>query len=712
MTRHITIADVVRQPPPGMDAPTKVRFTPDGGALTYLQAPPGSMLRSLWRHDLVSGVRTLLAGPSEQPRLSRDEELRRERLREKGAGITDYQSGEDGTLLVNTAGRLFLSRDGQPVEPLPLPGLDGVQDARLAPHGRRVAFVQSGDLFVTPASGGSPLRLTDDAEPGVFNGLAEYIAEEELARHEGIWWSVDGKRLVVAHVDERGVPAYVIQHLGDERVEVEEHRYPFAGGPNARVSLRLADTSGGPALEVDLGMAPDDYLARVLAHPLGGWLVAVLPRVQRSLRWLRVDPDGTVIELWVERSEPWINLDDDARVLSDGRILRTTERSGFRHLELRNPDGSFDRQLTQGEWVVTGVAHVDEAAGEVLFSGTRDGVLERHLYALPLAGGEPQRLSHEPGWHEVSVSSDGQRWTDTWSSLEHAPSVAVRLRDDSRAIVIHEPSATGASLDLLPPELRELCAADGSTTLHAAIYRPDVPSDTSAPPAVVWVYGGPHSQKVANEWSLTVELHRQLLRQLGFTVVVVDNRGTFNRGLAFEAPLWRRMGAVEIADQAAAVRRLAAEGVLDASRVGITGASYGGYMTLMAMLREPELFKAGVAVAPVTDWHLYDTAYTERYMDTPDANADGYRRSSLLDGAADLGGAALIVHGLMDENVLFRHTARLLAALADADRDCALLVFPAERHGERAPAARRQRQRRAVAFLQEHLGGHPTDATI
>ncbi len=702
MTRQLTIADVVRRPLPGMDAPTKVRFTPDGGALTYLQGPPDSTIRSLWHHDLSGEERTLLAGPSDDAVVSRDEQLRRERSREYGDGVTDYQSSDDGAVLVVLAGRLFVSRAGEPVKPLS--GIEGVQDARLSPHGRRVAFVQSGDLFMAPVDGGPPLGLTDDAVPDVYNGLAEYIAAEELGRHLGLWWSTDSAQVAFAHVDERDVAPYLIPHLGGERVEVEEHRYPFAGGPNARVSLRVTDAAGGPTRQVELGMASDDYLVRVVAHPLGGWLVAVLPRAQRSLRWLRVEPDGSASELWVEPSTPWLNLDDDTRVLSDGRVLRSTERSGFRHLELRTADGTFDRQLTSGNWVVTGVVHVDEARGEILFTATRDGVPQRHLHVVPLAGGDPERLSNEPGWHETAVSPDGERWVDTWSSLEHAPAVVVRSRDGTPPIVIHQPSATASTLNLPPPELLELCAADGATTLHAAVYRPERAQSESPPPAVVWIYGGPHSQKVVDEWSMTVELHRQMLRQLGFAVVVVDNRGTFNRGLAFEAPLWRQMGHTEIADQAAAARQLAERGELDAERIGITGGSYGGYLTLMAMVLEPQLFRAGVAAAPVTDWHLYDTAYTERYLDTPDANADGYRRSSLIERAGDLAGPALIIHGLVDENVHFRHTARLLAALAETEHDVDLLVFPTERHGERGQAGRRQRQRRALEFLCRHLG--------
>jgi dipeptidyl-peptidase 4 len=702
--KRLTVGDIVRQPLPGMDAPTKVRFTPDGGALTYLQGPPDSLVRSLWRHDLATGERRLLAGPADTPSTengtrSRDEELQRERRREHGEGITDYQVADDGTLLVMRAGRLFVSRDGQPVEPLP--AIEGIQDARLAPDGRRVAFVQSGELFVAPTIGSPPLRLTDDAQPGVSNGLAEYVAAEELARFVGTWWSTNAKHIAFAHVDERPVAPVTIQHLGDEEGTQEEHRYPFAGGPNARVSLRVTSAAGGDPREVDLGMEADDYLARVVAHPAGGWLVAVLPRDQRSLRWLRVAADASATEVWVERSEPWLNLDDDTRVLPDGRILRTTERTGFRHLELRQPDGQFDRQLTSGDWVVTSVVHVTPDNGEVFFIATRDGVLERHVYSVPLTGGEPQRLSEEPGWHEAAFSSDGPCWVDTWSSLEHSPAVAVRFRDGSAPLVIHRSSASPASLDLPAPQLHELRAADDVTTLHAAIYEPQ---SRERAPAVVWVYGGPHSQKVANEWSLTVELHRQVLRQLGFIVVVVDNRGTFNRGLGFEAPLSGAMGTVEVADQAAAVRQLAAAGVLDAGRVGITGASYGGYMTLMAMLRESELFRAGVAVAPVIDWRLYDTAYTERYLGMPLEQPRAYEQSSVVPHVAELRGRALVMHGLIDENVLFRHTARLLAVMAEADRDVELLVFPAERHGERRPAARRQRQRRALEFLCRQLG--------
>ena len=309
--------------------------------------------------------------------------------------------------------------------------MEGAQAPLLSPDGSRVSYVVGGDLHVTRTDDGTPASLTDDAEPGVSNGLADYIAAEELDRFAGAWWSADSRSLAFEHVDERGVPPV-------EVTAGELHHYPFAGGPDARVSLRVASIEGPTAREVDLGMRPDDYLAQVVPHPGGGWLVAVLPREQRSLLWYRVGPMGPPSSSGPRRRRPWLNLDDLTRVLPDGRVLRGSERSGFLHLELRSPGGQLDRVLTAGDWVVTDVVSVSAARGEVLFVATHDGVTERHLYAVPLDAPrpvvDPERLSEEPGWHALEAQPDGERWIDTWSDLERAPAVSVadpRRRHDS-----------------------------------------------------------------------------------------------------------------------------------------------------------------------------------------------------------------------------------------------------------------------------------------
>jgi len=709
-------ADLLRQPAPGMDAPSRIAFSPDASAITYLWSASGSNVRQLWWHDLRTGERRILAQPPEaaadEASLSPQELLRRQRAHEAALGITDYAWAESSDLLLAVAaGSCLVARSGQVAQAVP--ALENVQTALISPVGGQIAFVRDGDLHVLSLDGGEPQRLTDDAEPGVFNGLPDFIAAEELDRHTGLWWSADGEGLAWAHVDERRVPPFVITHLGNDGPMTEEHRYPFAGGPNARVSRRVTQISDGArrrAMDVELGMAEGDYLARVVAVPSGGWLVGVLPRDQRSLRWLRVTTDGHAAELWVERGDPWVNLDQHTHALSDGRFVRSTEGSGYRHLEIREPDGRLARRLTTGEWTVASVDHVDERRGEVLFTATAHGVLERHLYVVPIdAPGpvrDPQRLTSERGWHEVVVSRDGERWADTWSTREEAPRIVVRGRAGSAPLEIHEPTATAASLDLTVAELFEVEAADATTQLQAALYRPRrAPGGRRDPrPCVLWVYGGPHSQYVIDAWDATILPLRQALVAAGFAVLVVDNRGTANRGLAFEAAIDRSLGSVEVEDQVAALRALVERGEVDATRVGVTGGSYGGYMTVMCMLRHPELFRAGVASAPVTDWDGYDTAYAERYLGTPAENPDAYGASSALTHAAALRGELLIQHGDLDENVHLRHSGRLIEALHAAGRNADLQLLPGERHLLRSPIELQARLDRAVAHFRATLG--------
>jgi dipeptidyl-peptidase 4 len=721
MDARLRLEDISHLPLPGTDVPAAFAFTPDGDALTYLHSADGSLVRSLWWHDLDTGERRIIAGPppgtEREESIGHEERLRRERSRTLELGVTEFAwacRGSTTTLLVPYGAQILVGSGADSRAAVaaltPMGGVADVARAVLAPDGRRFAFVRDGDLWVSAASAGagaSMLRLTNDAEPGIFNGLAEFIAAEELDRFEGLWWSLDGTRIAYAHVDERGVPPYVIAHLGEDAPASEEHRYPFAGGPNAVVTLRVVSASGGQPVAVELGMAEDDYLARVVAEPSGGWLVAVLPRAQRSLRWLRVAPDGSASELWTEESLPWINVDNHTRVLIDGRILRTTERTGHRHLELRRLDGTFERQLTAGDWMVTEVAQVDEARGEVLFIATADGATERHLYSVPLDAAEPvsspQRLTSEAGWHLVTFSPDGDRWVDSWSSREHSPTVHLRSRDEGESTVIHVPTLTAESVGRHPPELLTVDAADGMTSLDAGLYRPASPSGTP-PPCLVWVYGGPHAQYVKNDWEMTVYPLRQYLSQCGVAVLVVDNRGAGARGMAFEAPLAGHFGHAEVADQTAAVRQLAAAGEIDPARVAITGGSYGGFMTLISLIREPTVFQAGVAVAPVTDPAGYDTAYTERYLGRPQDDPAAYERSSVLPHAAQLPGSALLIHGAVDENVHLRHSVRLVEALQALDRDLELVILPEDRHRVRSATGLRTRDRRLVKHLLTALG--------
>lgn len=711
MTRpyeQITLSQLASFPRPGTVVPGAVRFTPDSKAITYLFSAEGSLVRSLWRYDIETGERTVIAGPppasTSEATLSREEELRRERARLRELGVTSYafaSKSEEPVLLVPGGGKLWASTGGSDLKEVA--GSEGAIDPHLSPDGSMVAFVRDNELWVLPLTGGEARKLTTGAEPALTNGLAEFIAQEELDRDRGFWWSPDSTRIAYIRADSRHIPDYAIVHQGKDEVDTEPHRYPFAGAPNAYLDLGVVDLATGKTTWMDLGGERDIYIARVGWRKDGVLTTQLLSRDQRTLQLLAFDAEGKHTALIEEHREPWINLFGDTTFLEDNSIVWLSEESGFAHLYLHAPSGERIRQLTSGEWVITSLLTVDEERRLAYFIATKDSVLERHLYSVSLDGGPVTRLTSEPGYHGAVISPDKSRFVDTWSSLQHAPRSVLRGIDGSeQATLFANDGATAAELGLEPPEFTSLTVAEG-VELHGMIYRPPAADALRKHPLIVSVYGGPHVQRVANEWVATVDLRAQYLAQQGFVVFKLDNRGSFNRGLAFEGALADRMGTVEVDDQVAGVRHMAKLPYVDGSRVGIYGWSYGGYMTLMGMLRAPDVFKVGVSGAPVTDWDGYDTGYTERYMGTPQSNPEGYHDSSALTHAHRLQGKLLLVHGMTDENVHFRHTARFIVALTEANKDYDLLIFPEERHMPRDAKGMEYQERRVIEYFETNL---------
>ena len=721
--RAVTTADVARRPAPGTVSPSSIAFSPDGGTVTYLLATAGSLQQRLVAVDVASGEAVDVATPGTavaEEALPLEERLRRERARELGVGVTRYAWAEraDRVLVPMHDGLWVLdapaSTQGAAATLVaPATAETGpLLDARITADGRSVGYVSNGEVHVAAVdAAGTPTAVTSGAAArGVTNGLAEYIAQEEMERPYGFWFSPDGALLAFCEVDDSHVPAYRIVHQGSDSVgpdAYEDHAYPFAGAENARVRVGVVPTDGsgaGDPVWLDLGCTgidEDRYVARVDWAPDGSVVVQLQTRDQRRLDLIRFDPasgDGTL--LLRETSDVWINLHDDLRFLPDGSFVWSSERSGYRHLELRSPDGSLERELTSGPWVVTSVVAADPSA--VWFTSTLASPLERHLHRVPTDGvGAPEQLTDGAAVHRSVVhAATGARVVV--SSDPGRPPVTELFRPDGSSTTLHDAATDGrvAELALDPPEERIVLAADG-TELHAAVY---LPSGPGPHPTIVWVYGGPHAQLVSRSWTTTVAMRAQLLRQEGFCVAVVDNRGSTDRGLAFEAPLRHRMGTVEVDDQVALVEALVADGTADAARIGIYGWSYGGYMSALCLARRPDVFRAACAGAPVTDWDGYDTHYTERYMGTPADNPDGYRAAAVathVEGLRDR--RLLLVHGLIDENVHFRHTARLLNALIRAGIDHELLLFPDERHLPRSEADRTFMEDRILAFFHSAL---------
>jgi dipeptidyl-peptidase-4 len=717
----ISLEEVAAFPKPGTVIPGSLAFTRDGSHVTFLFSADKSLSRQLYALNLATGERHQVVKPAgggdTEENLSPEQKLERERRRERGTGVTRYYWSKTGDKLLVPLGGDLNVQDGLDGELRKVVDTEGkpALSPRLSRDGSMLAYVLDDEVYAVSTAGGKARQLTRGARgTGKSHGLAEYIAQEEMGRYAGFWWSDDARHIAFTEIDETHIPSYRIVHQGKDAVgksAEEDHGYPFAGEANAKVRLGVVPVSGGKTRWMDLGDNEDIYLARVHWMPNGELWAEIENREQTRLNLVRFDlKTGKQSPVLSEESEVWINLHRSFRPLrettgeAEGGFLWASERSGYMHLYLYDAQGQLLRPLTSGEWPVDGVAGVDEKAQEVYFLSGKGDPTQRQLYVVPMAGGEPRRVTPEPGSHGVRFDENFEHFIDTHSSMTQSPRVLVRRLPDAKVVatIFEEEDPKVAKLELTPPELVTLQSRDG-VTLHGAIYRP--PEGYAAPyPTIVSVYGGPHAQRVADSWGMTIDLRAQYLRNQGFLVFKLDNRGSARRGLAFEAPIKHDMGNIELQDQVDGVNYLVAKGLTRPEPVGIYGWSYGGYMSAMALARAPETFHVGVAGASVTHWDGYDTHYTERYMGTPQGNAKGYAESSVMHHLESMKGKLMLVHGLIDENVHFRHTARLIDALIKAQKDYELLLFPNERHMPRSQQDRVYMERRITSFFRDHLG--------
>lgn len=711
----------------------KPAIAPDGSRVTFLRGKDSDRFQlDLWEYHVADGQTRLLVDSAVVlpggEELSDEEKARRERQRIAAfRGIVEYQWAPDSkALLFPLGGELYLYdlREGaaNPVRKL-TSGTGFATDPKLSPGGKFVGFVRERNLWVIDLASGRELQLTTDGSDTIGNGVAEFVADEEMGRHTGYWFAPDDSAVAFARIDESPVPVQRRYEMYADRTEVVEQFYPAAGDPNVRISLHVADLAsmraGKPGVDeparlkvADVELVPetDIYLARVQWRAPGVLTFQRQSRDQRKLELVEATlASGAQRVLVTETSGTWVPLHDGLRFLSDGRFLWISERSGFEHLQLHAADGALERALTSGEWVVDALLGVDESAGLAYIAGTRDSPLEKHVYAVPLGGGEPRRLSAEPGMHEAAFSANAAVFVDLWSNPSTPPQTELFGADGSKlatlvANELGDPAHPYAPYRAAhrPVEFGTMPAADGST-LHYSLVKPEGFDPAKKYPVVVYVYGGPAAQTVTRAWpGRSDHLFNQYLAQRGYVVFSLDNRGTPRRGAKFGGALYGRQGTVEVEDQVAAVDFLRTQSWVDPARIGVHGWSNGGYMTLMLLAKASDRYACGVAGAPVTDWALYDTHYTERYMDHPARNPDGYREASVFTHLDGLRSKLLLVHGMADDNVLFTNSTKLMAELQKRGTPFELMTYPGAKHGLSGADAL-HRYRLAEAFLARCL---------
>ncbi|MEM7604081.1 MAG: DPP IV N-terminal domain-containing protein, partial [Myxococcota bacterium] len=673
--------------------PSGFAFTPDDASVLYLRSEGQSAERALFQLNLASGEESqllsaaqVLGGAAEE--LSAEERALRERLRMTARGLTSFKLSPDGEhALVPISGRLFLVRleDGSSREL----SSDGgyANDARFSPNGRHIACVRGGELYVIDVASGNQRKVASRPNEHTVVGLAEFVAQEEMSRFHGYWWSPDSRSLLYQETNTEAVESlYASNPIAPEEAP-HGSPYPRAGRTNADVRLHLVSVRGGRSRAVVWDRERFPYVATVKWRAESPLALVVQDREQHHAAVLTVTPDsGATRIVHEEHDDAWLNIDQSVPRFIDGdRFLWSTERDGTYALELRTVDGESRTLVPAGYGRVVGVRETDVWALKSDVPG------ESTVVRVPLAGGDVGVVSGEPGDH-TAVLGDSH-WLDVFTPASGAPTYTVR--NDARAV------ATIASrAEAFPFEPVIEYRTVGERELRTAIVRPRNFVAGASYPVLVSVYGGPGYVKVRRQSSRW--LREQWQADHGFIVVSIDGRGTPGRGRAWERAIDGNVIDGPLEDQIAGLRALAAEiPELDLSRVGIYGWSFGGYFSAMATMRHPELFRVGVAGAPVCDWGDYDTHYTERFLGLPQANERGYEASNVLTYAANLERPLMIIHGTSDDNVYFVHALKMSDTLMRSGRPHVFVPLAGSTHMVADPDVAGALQARVMNFLIE-----------
>ncbi|PZN94611.1 MAG: peptidase S9 [Alphaproteobacteria bacterium] len=706
---------------PSLNGPVAkgVSLSPDGQLVAFLRSREDNVdVQDLWAAPTGEGepyklidARALVPDAGE---LSEAEKARRERMRISARGVVDYSWDQQGRyILAPLEGDIFLaSRADGKVRRLTETAADEI-DAKVSPKGNYVSWVRDQNLVIYDLATGQETPITDDGAGLIAWATAEFIAQEEMDRDTGYWWSPDERYIALTRVDESPVdivPRFEITGAGATMVE---QRYPRAGRPNALVELYVRDQQTGARVKVDLGSNTDIYLARVDWADDGKTLyVQRQSRDQKTLDLLSVDPaTGASRVILSQKAQAWVDLNNDFHVLADGRFIWSNEDSGWRHLYLYDRNGRQLRAITRGDYPVKHLDGVNEQTGEVYFTASmRDGKelpIEQQMFRASLNRTvDPVAVTPAGGWWNVSVNGPATAYVGNYSDPKTPPQSALYRIDGTRVRWIEE-NKLDAAHAFAPYVSRLRTPEFGTMQSHGEtlVWRMTTPPDfdpTKKYPVVMQVYGGPGTGAgVQKSWQ---PLTNQLLTEAGYIVFRVDNRGEGDRSQAFETSIYRRLGIPAVEDQALAAKWLKTLPYVDPDHIAVMGWSFGGFLSLLTLTDKDADLAAALAGAAPTEWSLYDTHYTERYMSTPQDNPEGYAATDVLPRLDDLTGRLLILHGMADDNVIFGNATRVIDALQAKSTPFEMMLYPGQRHGVRGEPRQLQQWRTYLDFLDRTIG--------
>jgi dipeptidyl-peptidase-4 len=565
---------------------------------------------------------------------------------------------------------------------------------RFAPGDRKIAYTKNRDLYVFDLDLNKEIRLTSDATERIYNGWASWVYYEEIlgrpSRYAAFWWSPDAERIAYLHTDDNPVPLYYINALEKSdglHGRLETTPYPKAGDPNPVVKMGIAEIATAKTTWVKTDESVDQYIAWPSWTPDSrGLMIQVQNRDQNDMRFILADAaTGDFKEIYRETSPTWVDFFEDIYVMNDGSgfIVRSYRDKKWHNLYYYGWDGSLRSQITKFDWKVTEIVRVNEERGEIYFNATGPGFIDSHLYRARLDGSGLQQITSGEGYHTASVSPGGSWFIDSWSSIADPGGIDLIDRKGKTVRNLYrQETFTFDPEKNQRSEIIRILTSDGLFELPAVITYPVKFDPSKKYPVIFTVYGGPDMGDVSNRWQGNKP---DWYAVNGIVTIDVDHRGSGEFGRRGLDYMYRSLGKWEISDYSDAVKWLRKQSWVDSTRMGITGGSYGGYVTCLALTRGADYWTHGIADYSVTDWRLYDNVYTEKYMDTPDDNPDGYRDGSVITWAGNLRGKLLIRHGDLDDNVHFQNVIWLVSALQDLNRPFEMMIYPGGRHGWGGP---------------------------
>ncbi|UZR94869.1 S9 family peptidase [Chondrinema litorale] len=567
--------------------------------------------------------------------------------------------------------------------------------ATFSPDGTKVAFVRENNLFYVNLDDMSEVQVTDDGKFNhIINGSTDWVYEEEFGFVKAFFWSPDSKKIAYYKFDESEVPEYNMQLWNHGALYPQDYRfkYPKAGEKNSTIAIKIYHLNNKQIVDVPLGSETDIYIPRVMWTKNPDLLsVRRMNRLQNQIEILHADAKSGKSEVvYTEKSDTYIDINycNDLTYLSDGEhFVRTSEKDGYKHIYVHNMDGSEALQLTKGEWEVTKLVGISDGKKPIAYYiSTEVSPLERHLYRIDLKGKKKEKLSAKSGMYSVDMSPDFQYFIETYNAVDAPGTYTLYKAPKNESIKVLEDNSelksTLEEYDIVTKEFFTI-SLDNDVELNAYMLKPTDFDSTKQYPLLVYQYSGPGSQNVSKGWSGGHFFMHQYLVQQGYIVAVVDPRGTGFKGKAFKHITYKQLGKYETEDQIAAAKYMSSLDYIDASRIGIWGWSYGGYMSSLCIMKGADVFKTAVAMAPVTTWRFYDSIYTERYLQRPQDNASGYDDNSPINHVDKLKGNFLLVHGTGDDNVHFQNSVALQDALIQSGKQFSSFYYPDKNHGLR-----------------------------